>query len=158
MLVVTLKKILRIVMMTMTTNKLFFFTSKTHFFTLLFFTNTCISRCMLPAPLFWFRIQNGPNSLYFISTWLYTSFFICTPLTFLNLHGREGVGDMLSPFSDFGFKNGLNCLYYVSTWLYTSFFICTLLTFLPLPEGAGDMLSPPFLILHSKMAQLFVFC
>ncbi len=32
-----------------------------------------------------------------------------------------------------------------------SFFVCTPLTFLPLPEEAGDMLSPPFLILDSKM-------
>ncbi len=77
---------------------------------------------------------------------LYTSYFSTSP--------RE-VGDMLSPFSDFGFENGLNRLYFVSTWLYTSFFVCTHLTFfLPLPEGAGDMLSPPFLNLDSKMVSI----
>ncbi len=60
-----------------------------------------------------FGFENGPNRLYFISTWLYTSFFVCTPLTFLPLSG--GAGDMLCPFSNFGFENRLNCLYFVTT-------------------------------------------
>ncbi len=82
--------------------------------------------------------ENGLNRLYFVCTRLYTSFFVCTPLTFLPLLG--GAGDMLSPFSDFGFKNGLSRLYFVCTWLYTAFFVCTPHTFLPLQGGLGTLL------------------
>ncbi len=64
--------------------------------------------------------ENGPNRLYFVSTWLYMSFFVCTPLTFVPLPGR--LGTCCPPFSDFGFENGLNRLYFGTTWLYTSFF------------------------------------
>ncbi len=44
-------------------------------------------RGMLPAPSIFsdFRFENGLNRLYFVSTWLYTSFFICTPLLSLTI-------------------------------------------------------------------------
>ncbi len=86
--------------------------------------------------------ENGLNRLYFVYTRLYTSFFVCTPLTFLPLPGR--LGTCYPPFSNFGFENGLNRLYFVCARLYTSSFVCTPLTFLPLLEGGEgwDMLSP----------------
>ncbi len=88
------------------------------------------------------EFENGLNRLYFVSTWLYTSFFICTPFTFFYLFLKDR-GHAIPSFSDFGFENGLNRLYFVSTRFYTSFFVCTPLTFLPHSGWeAGDMLSP----------------
>ncbi len=68
-----------------------------------------------------FGFDSGLNRLYFLCTWLYTSFFVCTPYTFLpSLGVGVGAGDMLH-FFDFGFENGFNRLYFVCTLLYTSF-------------------------------------
>ncbi len=69
-----------------------------------------------------FVFQNVLNCLYFVSTWLYTSFFVCTPLTFFSTSSWRGWGHAVSSFSDFGFENGLNRLYFVTTKLYTAFF------------------------------------
>ncbi len=100
--------------------------------------------------------ENGPNRLYFFCRWLYTPFFVCTPLTFLPLPG--GWGHAIPHVSDFGFENGFNRLYFVCTWLLTSFFVYKPLTFLlPLPEGTRDMLSTLFLIFDSKMGSIVFF-
>ncbi len=96
--------------------------------------------------------KNGSKRLYFVST-LCTSFFICTPLTFLPLPGGGGAGDMLSPFSDFGFENGLTRLYFVSAWFVYIFFSFVRLLLFYLSLGREHAI-PPFLILDSKMGSI----
>ncbi len=59
----------------------------------------------ITTPFFYLGFENKPNRLYFVSTWLYTSFFVCTPFIFLPLSGRV-VGTCYPPFLILNSKMG----------------------------------------------------
>ncbi len=108
---------------------------------------------MSPAPPFSdLGFENGVNRLYFVCTRLYTSFFVCTPLTFLPLPGR-GWGHAIPPFLILDSKMGsIVCTSFVHDCIRLFSFVHLLLFFLS--QGGWEHAILDFLILDSKMGSI----
>ncbi len=92
--------------------------------------------------------ENGLNRLYFVCTRLYSSFFVCTPLTFLPL--PRGLETCYPPFLILDSKmDSIVCTSFVHDCIQLFSFVHLLLFFLS--QGGWGHAIPPFLILDSKM-------
>ncbi len=71
------------------------------------------------VPLFWFWIRKWAQSFVFVSTWLYKSFFVCTPITFLHkviFHIRCPRTDPCGTQHAISFFTMLDAVYANTTW------------------------------------------
>ncbi len=110
-------------------------------------------RCMSPAPFSDLGFENGLSRLYFVCTRLYTSFFVCTALTFLPLPGGGGREHAIAPFLILNSKMGsIVCTSFVHDCIRLFSFVQLLLFFLC--QGGWGHAIPPFLILDSKMGSI----